>query len=45
METRRCSSCAQEKTIRGVWYILPPKGAPREFVCEACMARLVPVPA
>ena len=36
MTTRRCSKCAREKTIRGVWYLAPATGPVAAFVCESC---------
>ena len=36
MTTRRCSRCACEKTIRGVWYLAPATGPTAFFVCESC---------
>lgn len=36
MTTRRCSRCASEKTIRGVWYLAPATGPTAFFVCESC---------
>lgn len=36
MTTRRCSRCAREKTIRGVWYLAPASSPAPSFVCESC---------
>lgn len=36
MTTRRCSRCAREKSIRGVWYLAPLMGPTATFVCESC---------
>lgn len=37
METRLCTCCGLQKTIRGVWYLTPASGQGRApFVCETC---------
>jgi hypothetical protein len=35
---RMCAVCQRQKTIRGVWYLMPPGFAAAPFVCETCFA-------
>lgn len=35
---RTCSVCLREKSIRGVWYLLP-AGQANPFVCETCFGQ------
>lgn len=39
MRTRTCNACGAEKSIRGVWYLIPSLTSRREspFRCEACV--------
>lgn len=38
MRTRTCNACGVEKSIRGVWYLMPAAKGNRDtpFRCEAC---------
>lgn len=40
MSTRSCARCTREKSIRGVWYLIP--GAQAPFVCESCYVTTPP---
>ncbi len=41
MLTRSCNACREEKSIAGVWYLVPATRAmaPAQFLCEACHVR------
>lgn len=36
---RTCGVCRRAKSIRGVWYLLPPGSRVAPFVCETCFAQ------
>lgn len=38
MTTRHCASCGEDKTIRGVWYMVPEANPGTSFVCETCFS-------
>lgn len=36
---RTCAVCRREKSIRGVWYLMPPGNVATPFMCESCFAQ------
>lgn len=36
---RTCAVCRRAKSIRGVWYLMPPGFVSTPFVCETCFAQ------
>ena len=38
--TRLCASCAERKTVRGIWYLVAQAGGDEPaFFCESCYTR------